>query len=139
MAAPTATTSSGLTPFDGFLPKNFSTSFWITGILVDPPTKITSLISDLFNPASFNAFLTGSIDLLTRSEHNCSNLDLVNVLTKCFGPESVAVIYGKFISVCVDDESSILAFSAASLSLCNAIGSFLKSILSCSSYSKANH
>ena len=26
IAAPTATTSSGLTPFDGFLPKNFSTS-----------------------------------------------------------------------------------------------------------------
>ena len=27
IAAPTATTSSGFTPFDGFLPKNFSTSF----------------------------------------------------------------------------------------------------------------
>jgi len=26
IAAPTATTSSGFTPFDGFLPKNFSTS-----------------------------------------------------------------------------------------------------------------
>ena len=92
IAAPTATTSSGLTPFDGFLPKNFSTSSWITGILVEPPTKITSFISLLLKPASFKAFLTGSIDLFTRSEHNCSNFDLVNDLTKCLGPASVAVI-----------------------------------------------
>ena len=92
MAAPTATTSSGFTPLDGFLPKNFSTSFCITGILVEPPTSMTSSISLLLRDASFNAFFTGSIDLLTSSELNCSNFALVNVLTRCFGPESVAVI-----------------------------------------------
>ena len=99
IAAPTATTSSGLTPFEGFFPKNFSTSFCITGILVDPPTRIISSISLLFKDASFKAFFTGSIDLLTKSELNCSNFALVNVLTRCFGPESVAVMYGRLISV----------------------------------------
>ena len=92
IAAPTATTSSGFTPLEGFLPKNFSTSLWMTGILVDPPTSMTSSMSLLLRDASFNAFFTGSIDLFTRSELNCSNLALVSVFTRCFGPESVAVI-----------------------------------------------
>ena len=39
MAAPTATTSSGLTPLLGFLPKNFSTISCTLGIRVEPPTK----------------------------------------------------------------------------------------------------
>ena len=30
---------------------------------------------------------------------NCSNLARLNVRTKCFGPEAVAVMYGKLISV----------------------------------------
>jgi len=55
IAAPTATTSSGLTPLDGTRPKNFSTSCWIAGIRVDPPTSSTSLISDTDKPESFNA------------------------------------------------------------------------------------
>src|SRR5690554_2590295 len=127
MAAPMATTSSGFTPLEGFLPKNFSTSSWIIGIRVDPPTKITSSISAVDNPASCNDFLQGSIERLTKLSDNCSNFALVNVCTKCFGPDAVAVIYGKLISVCVDDDNSILAFSAASFNLCSAIGSFLKS------------
>ena len=90
IAAPIATTSSGLTPLEGFFPKNFSTFSWIIGILVEPPTKITSLISLTSSPASLKAFLTGSIDLLTNSEESCSNLDLVKVFTKCFGPDAVA-------------------------------------------------
>ena len=44
IAAPNATASSGFTPFEGFLPKNFSTSSCTFGIRVDPPTKITSSI-----------------------------------------------------------------------------------------------
>jgi len=35
----------------------------------------------------------------------------------CFGPLASAVKYGKFISVLEVEESSILAFSAASLTL----------------------
>jgi len=48
--------------------------------------------------------------------------------TEIFGPVLSAVINGKFISVCVVEESSIFAFSAASLSLCKANLSVLKSI-----------
>ena len=45
MAAPTATTSSGLTPLDGFLPKTLVTTSCTAGILVEPPTNIISSIS----------------------------------------------------------------------------------------------
>ena len=69
------------------------------GILVDPPTKITSSISDLDKPASFIAFLTGSKDLLTNSSDSFSNFALVRVVTICLGPDDVAVTYGKLISV----------------------------------------
>src|SRR6478736_1638458 len=45
IAAPTATTSSGLTPLWASLPPSRSlTSFWITGIRVEPPTSTTSSI-----------------------------------------------------------------------------------------------
>ena len=59
--APTATTSSGLTPFEGDLPKYFFTTSCNVGILVDPPTKITSSISPVVRPASFTAVLQGVI------------------------------------------------------------------------------
>jgi hypothetical protein len=50
-----------------------------------------------------------------------SNLALVNLRLQCFGPDASAVKYGKLISVYVVDDNSILAFSAASLTLCKAI------------------
>ena len=43
---------------------------------------------------------------------------------KCLGPEASAVKNGKLTSVCVDWDNSILAFSAASLSLWIAVLSF---------------
>ena len=46
----------------------------------------------------------------------------------CFGPVLSAVINGRLISVCSADESSILAFSAASFNLCSASLSVFKSI-----------
>ena len=130
MAAPMATTSSGFTPLDGFLPKNFSTCSWMTGIRVEPPTRITSSISEVDNPASFKAFATGSIERFTKVSANCSNFARVNVFTMCFGPLAVAVMYGKLISVCEDEDNSIFAFSAASFKRCKAIGSLRKSTLS---------
>ena len=138
IAAPIATTSSGLTPFEGDFPKYFSTTSCIAGILVDPPTNITSSISELVIPASFIAFLQGVIVAWINLSANCSNCALVKVLTKCFGPDAVAVTYGKLISVCVDEESSTFAFSAASFNLCKAIGSFLKSMFSSFLNSSAN-
>jgi hypothetical protein len=42
-------------------------------------------------PASFNALATGAIERFTNASVNCSNLALDNFLTKCFGPEAVAL------------------------------------------------
>ena len=55
MAAPTATTSSGLTPLCGSLPNNCFTTSWTFGMRVMPPTRTTSLISAALTPASFIA------------------------------------------------------------------------------------
>jgi len=49
-----------------------------------------------------------------------SNFALVIFIVKCLGPLLSALIKGKLISVSNVEESSILAFSADSLSLCNA-------------------
>ena len=91
IAAPTATTSSGFTPFEGAFLKCFSTTAWIAGILVEPPTKITSSISEAVIPASFKALWHGLIVFWISLSESCSNCALVNVLTRCFGPEAVAV------------------------------------------------
>ena len=92
MAAPIATTSSGFTPLEGFLPKNFSTSSCILGILVEPPTKITSSTSLVDKLASLRAFFTGSIDLRTRPSANCSKTALDRDLTKCLGIPSTGIM-----------------------------------------------
>ena len=128
MAAPTATTSSGLTPLDGALPKNFSTICCTAGIRVEPPTRITSLMSLVFRPASWRALRQGSMVLWIRSSHSCSNMARDNVFTRCLGMPSSCVIYGRLISVLVELESSILAFSAASLRRCRAMGSLRRSM-----------
>jgi hypothetical protein len=59
MAAPIATASSGLTDLLGVLLKNFYTNAWTFGILVIPPTKITSSILSFATPESFKQFSTG--------------------------------------------------------------------------------
>ena len=127
IAAPTATASSGFKSFLGSFPKNSDTFFCTKGILVCPPTSKISEISAFASLASFNANLRGSKLLSTKSSTKDSNFALVILWTKCFGPELSAVIYGKLTSVCSDEDSSILAFSAASFSLCNASGSLFKS------------
>ena len=128
IAAPNATHSSGFTPLFGSLPKNSLTVSTIFGIRVMPPTKTTSSISLAVTPASFNAALQGSIVLFIKSSTKLSSFALVNLRVKCLGPEASAVIKGKFTSVCAVEESSILAFSAASFNLCNANLSDFKSI-----------
>ena len=66
MAAPKATTSSGLRLLRGVCPKKVPTACWMWGIRVAPPTIITPLISALLTPASFKACFTGSMVLATR-------------------------------------------------------------------------
>ena len=55
IAAPIATTSSGLTDLFGSLPVSAFTASTTAGIRVDPPTRITSSISDNDKPASERA------------------------------------------------------------------------------------
>ena len=50
-----------------------------------------------------------------RSSTSASSLARVSFRVRCFGPDASAVMKGRLISVCVEDDSSILAFSAASL------------------------
>ena len=113
-AAPSATTSSGLTPLCGSLPKNSFTSFCTIGMRVDPPTSTTSAISAGFLLASDSAFLVGSIVRCTRSPIICSSFARDSLICMCFGPLASAVRNGRLISVSITDDSSILAFSAAS-------------------------
>ena len=128
IAAPIATTSSGLTVWFGFLPVKDSTNAWIAGIRVDPPTNTTSFMSDLSKRASFSAFSTGIRHLEIKFSPNFSKVSLVNSVSICFGPVASAVINGKEIFVFSTVDNSIFAFSAASVKRCKAWISFDKSI-----------
>ena len=119
--APIATHSSGLIPLNGSFPVIFLTASCTAGILVEPPTRSILSSSEAERPASERAFLTGPIVLSTRSAVNSSNLALERVISKCLGPSWFIVMKGRFIFDEVTVESSFLAFSAASLSLCIAI------------------
>ena len=115
-------------PLYGSLPVILFTVSCTSGTRVEPPTSNTLSILSNVRPESFIAWFTGSTVDSTKSEINSSNLDLVKVISKCFGPVESAVINGRLICVCCIPESSILAFSAASFKRCIAILSFDKSI-----------
>ncbi len=95
---------------------------------VAPPTNTTSSMSTGSIFASDNAAVNGWRNLSTRSSVSCSNLARVNFTWRCFGPDASAVTYGRFISVSITDESSILAFSAASRNRCKACRSSRRSM-----------
>ena len=63
-----------------------------------------------------------------KSEQSSSNFERLRVVSKCLGPSWVAVIKGKLISVWLTPDSSILAFSAASVRRCRACLSERRSI-----------
>ena len=69
-------------------------------------------------PLSLSAWSTGPIVAATRSAVSSLNLACVSVRSRCLGPEASAEMNGRLMFEVVVDESSILAFSAASLSLC---------------------
>mmetsp|Transcript_23293 Transcript_23293/g.55091 ORF Transcript_23293/g.55091 Transcript_23293/m.55091 type:complete len:390 (+) Transcript_23293:518-1687(+) len=120
MAAPIATTSSGLTPRLGVLPKNSSTVSWTLGIRVIPPTRMISWMSDLSMSASLMQALQGSIDRSTRGWTMFSNCAREILAFMCFGPVASAVMKGSETSVWANPSSSRLAFSAASRRRCMA-------------------
>ncbi len=114
-AAPSATTSSGLTVILGSLPPvSFFTRAWMAGIRVEPPTKTTSSTSLAESFASLRACCTGSRQRSIKSCTMASKPARVSVTFKCLGPLASAVINGRLICVCAALESSHLAFSAAS-------------------------
>ena len=129
IAAPTATTSSGLTPRCGSLPLvSRFTSSWMAGIRVAPPTRMTSSRSPGPSSASLRALLNGWTHLSVRSAVSCSNLARVIFMSRCLGPFWSAVMKGRLTSVSGRLESSILAFSAASVSRCSACRSLRRSM-----------
>mmetsp|Transcript_151554 Transcript_151554/g.368053 ORF Transcript_151554/g.368053 Transcript_151554/m.368053 type:complete len:212 (-) Transcript_151554:912-1547(-) len=71
--APMATTSSGLTPFEGALPKKSSTTSCTLGMRVMPPTRSTSSMSALASPESLTHCLHGSSVRCTRLSTSVSN------------------------------------------------------------------
>ncbi len=73
-AAPTATTSSGFTDLLASLPESCLTSSATAGIRVEPPTRITWSISEIFTPASAMTSLNGFLVRSSRSEVMSSNL-----------------------------------------------------------------
>jgi len=129
IAAPTETTSSGLTPLFGSLPPvTFRTNSCTIGMRVAPPTKTTSSILLMDKPASLITALNGVKQRCSRWSVICSNFARVSFNSKCFGPLASAVMYGRLISVSMTLLSSILAFSAASRKRCRAWRSLRRSI-----------
>eukprot|EP00982_Pelagococcus_subviridis_P014118 31307-Pelagococcus_subviridis.AAC.3 len=114
-AAPSATTSSGLTDMFGSFPVSFFTSARTAGMRVEPPTRITSSISSSDSFASRSAFSTGTLQRVMRSSQSSSNLARVRLVSMCFGPSAVAVMNGREMDAEGVDDSSIFAFSAASV------------------------
>ena len=110
----------------------------MAGIRVEPPTKITSSISDALSPASFKACLQGPRVPWIKEAANCSNLLRVSLRTKWRGTLSFTVMYGKLMSVSLLLDNSIFAFSAASFKRCSAIGSLRRSMFSSDLNSSAN-
>mmetsp|Transcript_26715 Transcript_26715/g.85778 ORF Transcript_26715/g.85778 Transcript_26715/m.85778 type:complete len:234 (+) Transcript_26715:724-1425(+) len=120
IAAPMATTSSGLTPRLGSLLKMLLTMSRTLGMRVMPPTSSTSLMSDAATPASRMQSLHGCLVRSRRDSTRDSSLARESWRFMCLGPEASAVMKGRLMSVEVAEESSILAFSAASRRRCTA-------------------
>ena len=124
IAAPNATASIGSTPDSGFFPTAFSTNFFTIGILVGPPTSTILVISEVDILASSIALSIEVLHFSTNGVTRLSTLALVNFTWSVV----FSWKYGKFISVSITPESSILAFSQASWSRAMASLSLERSI-----------
>ena len=128
MAAPIATTSSGLISRFGFLPKMRSTVSATIGERVWPPTSSTSSISSARSPAWASASRQGPSVRSTRSRTRSSNSPRSSERARWRGPERSAEMNGRLIVVSSVADSSHLARSAASLSRCRAMRSWRRSM-----------
>ena len=92
-AAPTATTSSGLTPLLGSLPPSSSLTRSVTaGMRVEPPTSTTWWMSAILTPASLSTDLKGSRVRSSRSDVSFWNSLRVSFSSKWSGPDSPCVM-----------------------------------------------
>mmetsp|Transcript_34540 Transcript_34540/g.88474 ORF Transcript_34540/g.88474 Transcript_34540/m.88474 type:complete len:222 (-) Transcript_34540:100-765(-) len=114
MAAPMATTSSGLTPLEGSRLKSSLTTSTTRGMRVMPPTSSTSLMSEVCRDASLRALTQGLLVRSIRPSTSLLSSPRVILVFMCLGPEASAVRKGRLTSVAGDEESSHFAFSAAS-------------------------
>ena len=109
IAAPIATDSSAfICIFNTFSPENyFFTISCNFGILVEPPTKTTSLISSFFRLASFKAESKDSCDFLDKSVHLSLKSGLEIGKYKSYLPYKGS----KSILTSIDEDKLLLAFS----------------------------
>ena len=121
--APTATTSSGLTPLLGSLPPVSSRDQVDDGRHPGGATDEHDVVDRADADAGVLDRLpgTGSCSRSSRSEVIRWNSARVSVTSRCSGPSELAVMYGRLMLVWLDCESSIFAFSAASRRRCMAI------------------
>ena len=122
IAAPIATASIGSTPDSDSLPIISPTNFFTNGILVGPPTMTILFMSVFASFASSSAFSTDGLHLSIIGPISSSSFALVILSSRFFAPdEGSCEMNGKLISVSITVESSIFAFSAASLILVMAV------------------
>ena len=88
-------------------------------VFLYPVQATTEAYIRSFQSGSFVSSFIFSVFLMIGST-NSSSLALVSVAVRCLGPSAVAVMNGRLISLLRVVDNSILAFSAASLSLCTA-------------------
>src|SRR5437868_5683859 len=88
IAAPTATTSSGLTPLCGSLPISSLTFACTAGMRVMPPTRTTWSIFEASRPASDSACFVGPTVRSRRSCASSSSFARVSCRSRCFGPSA---------------------------------------------------
>jgi hypothetical protein len=103
---------------NSFPPKKSYKSYYTLGILVDPPTKTTSIIDFFSIPESFNTFSTGGIHYLKYYKHNSSNLALDILMLK----SSDSANESTSIEVSVEADKILLALSHYVLNLLKALG-----------------
>ncbi len=83
IAAPTATTSSGLISREGVRPKNSATARATSGIRVCPPVRMTCCTCSGFSAAASRALRHGSSVERTRSPTSSSSCSRVSAWLRC--------------------------------------------------------
>ena len=128
IAAPMATASIGSTPDSASLPTTPLTNFWTSGMRVGPPTMTILLMSAGVSFASSSDFSMEGLQRSTMGPMSSSSFALVILCSKFLDPpEGSAEMNGRLMSVSITVESSIFAFSAASLTLVVAVESCARS------------